>query len=201
MLSTRKLQAAELVAEDRLKNRDIAAKIGISLRTLDNWKADPEFQAEVDRILRRWEQHIFQKGIADRRRRLYRLNDRWRRLQAVIEKRAAAGRQLMKEHLASLTDPEDSKVPPYPGIDTGLIVLKPSKFGIVAEVDTGLLSEIRAHEQQAAIELGQWKTKHEITGPDDGPLQVAAVKLAELFSVEELEGIEKRMTAATPETP
>jgi hypothetical protein len=33
-------------------------------------------------------------------------------------------------------------------------------------VDTALLKELRAHEQQAAQELGQWLDKHEHTGKD-----------------------------------
>lgn len=44
-----------------------------------------------------------------------------------------------------------------PGGQTGLIVRKIKQTGTEYAVDTGLLSEIREHAKQVAIELGQWQ--------------------------------------------
>lgn len=57
-----------------------------------------------------------------------------------------------------------------PGGDTGLLVRKLKSIGsgentkTVEEyaVDTGLLSELREHEKQAAQELGQWINKSNV---------------------------------------
>jgi hypothetical protein len=73
-----------------------------------------------------------------------------------------------------------------PGGETGLLTkkLKVIGFGenaeLVAEysVDTGLLKELRAHEEQAARELGQWADKTEISGPGGGPVQLEARLIA-----------------------
>lgn len=194
-LSEQKLECALLVAQDRLTNARIAARVGISLRTLDNWKADPEFKAEVDRHLEAWQQQVFERGIADRRRRVYRQNDRWRRLQAVIEQRAKRGRELLQEIAADEAKAEaaggtPSKVRPYPGIETGLIVLKPTRYGTVAEVDTGLLAEIRSLEQHTAIELGQWKEKWQPVdgdGEDLSEIRVVLVRPGEKKDAEPAE--------------
>lgn len=58
-----------------------------------------------------------------------------------------------------------------PGGETGLLVRKYKNLGSgdnartveEYEVDTGLLAELRAHEKQAAEELGQWITKGDVT--------------------------------------
>ncbi len=180
-MTGKKLQAIALVAADKLSNAQIAAKVGVSPRTLDNWKADPEFKAEVERLLNAWHQQVFEKGIADRRRRVYRQNDRWRRLQAVIEQRAKRGRELIQQWEREVAAGEakgesPDRIQPFPGIETGLIVLKPTRYGTVAEVDTGLLAEMRALEQHTAVELGQWKEKWQPVGEDgDGPAEIRVV--------------------------
>jgi len=85
--------------------------------------------------------------IADRNHRVRALQDRWDKLQQVIAERAS-----------------DPATAAGPGGKTGLLcrTLKSVGSGKDAQlidewtVDTGLLREIRAHEQQAAQELGQW---------------------------------------------
>ena len=57
------------------------------------------------------------------------------------------------------------------GGNTGLLVRqvkgigKGEDFQVVEEyaVDTGLLRELREHEKQAAIELGEWTEKQDVT--------------------------------------
>jgi phage terminase small subunit len=80
------------------------------------------------------------------------LEDRWARMRRIIIERA--------------DDPEMEAVP---GGKTGLLVKQMKQIGTgdKAQVitsfvlDRELLSELRAHEQQAAEELGQWSTRKE----------------------------------------
>jgi hypothetical protein len=59
-----------------------------------------------------------------------------------------------------------------PGWKTGLMVRTEKQIGagekairvVEFAVDTGLLRELRAHEEQAAKELGQWEDKQRIDG-------------------------------------
>ena len=91
-------------------------------------------------------------GIRNPQSRVTALEDRWNRLRTIITERGA--------------DPDMQSVP---GGKTGLLVVTFKQLGggenaqIVREyrVDTELLKEIRATEQQAAEELGQWTTRKE----------------------------------------
>jgi hypothetical protein len=48
-----------------------------------------------------------------------------------------------------------------PGGKTGLLSVVKRK-PLIVEVDTALLRELRAHEQQAAQELGQWQPESQV---------------------------------------
>jgi hypothetical protein len=150
--------AAKLAAEDTQTDTQIAATVGVSQMTLERWKRTPEFQARVNEIVTAYADAIKDEGIANVKNRVAAQNDRWDRMKAVIEARAI--------ELAAV-----------PGGATGLLVhtykLAGGKEPIVMDeyaVDTGLLSEMRAHEKQAAQELGQWTEKKELTGKDGAPL-------------------------------
>jgi hypothetical protein len=81
--------------------------------------------------------------ISSRNARVRALQDRWDRMRQLIEQRAAS--------------PDFAKVP---GGTTGLLCRDlRCKDTPVYKLDTGLLAELRAHEQQAALELSQWQTK------------------------------------------
>lgn len=159
--------AAKLVAEGRLRNAEICAQAGISTSTLANWKNKAEFAARVDEIVEAFRAAVRRRGIAVLERRVDALNDRWLRMQQVIEERAAA------KDMAGV-----------PGGTTGLIVKQAKAVASDGGpqsiddyvVDTALLKELREHEKQAAQELGQWVesrkveqfTKVYITlGPDE----------------------------------
>lgn len=154
--SAEKERAALMVAEDRLTDELIAGDLGIDRSTLHRWKTDPAFSARVDEIKRELREKIVALGIAERQNRIDAYNDRWRRMQQVIEQRAKAYKTVTV------------------GGNTGLIVKqvkgigKGEDFQVVEEyaVDTGLLKEMREHEKQAAIELGDWTEKREHTGKD-----------------------------------
>ncbi len=122
------------------------------------------------------------EGIANKQNRIDRLNADWLRLQQVIAERAA--------------DPTMADVP---GGTTGLLVRTVKALGhgadarIVEEyaVDTGLLRELRAHEEQAAKELGQWTEKRELTGKDGGAIVVRSEPDLSALTVEELRELER----------
>lgn len=148
-------EAAQLVSVDELTDEQIAQRAKVTRQTLSNWKANPEFAARVDQHIADCRARIRKRGIAVIENRVRALQDRWDRMHRVIAERAEA--------------PEMQSVP---GGKTGLMVRDiksvgagtAAKFVDVYEVDTGLLRELREHEQQAAKELGQWTEKREHTG-------------------------------------
>lgn len=154
-------RAALLTAEDALTDVEIAAEVGISERTLHRWRKRPEFMARVEEHIEAFRAVIERKAIAQRGRRVAALQDRWRRMQRVIEERAA--------------DPGMADVP---GGRTGLIVRRGRRVEEYA-VDEGLLRELREHERQAAQELGQWLERAEVR-MDDRAGERLAQKLDEL---------------------
>ena len=165
--STQREKAAKLAAEDALSNEQIASTLGVTRRAIDYWRTAPEFQARVTEIVTAYADAIKDEGIANVKNRVAAQNDRWDRMKAVIEARAV--------ELATV-----------PGGSTGLLVhtykLVGGKEPIVMDeyaVDTGLLSEMRAHEKQAAQELGQWTEKQEHSG-EIGIRRYEGVDIAEV---------------------
>lgn len=167
-LTDRHERAAGLLAEDRLKDEEIAAEVGITDRQLRKWKQRPEFAAKVAEYVERYAERILKQGIARKERRVAALHDRWERMQRVIEARA-------DEHAD------------VPGGDTGLLVreaklvkvyktdgcmddgdetLYSAKRDVLVyeySVDTALLKELRETEKQAAQEAGQWTERRTLT--------------------------------------
>jgi hypothetical protein len=144
--------AAQLFGESRFEVEEIAVKCGVTRQTLWNWRQVPEFQARVAERFEEIRAEIRRHGIAITERRVARVQDTWRRLQRVVDARAI-------EYAG------------VPGGDTGLLVRKYKMLGSGPlaekveeyEVDTSLLAELRAHEKQAAEELGQWIQKADVT--------------------------------------
>lgn len=73
-LSPRQKLAAPLVAADELTDEQIAVEIGITKRTLTNWKQDEAFLSVVDEHIQRFERQIFQSAFARKARRVQALN-------------------------------------------------------------------------------------------------------------------------------
>lgn len=158
-----KAEAAVLLAENTLPALEIAARAEVTDRQLRTWKQHPEFRERVEAHVAEFEAATLRYEISKRRRRVAALDDRWHRMARVIEARAEA-----------MADEA-------PGTDTGLLVRQIKVVGAgksqqtIEEyvVDAALLRELRATEEQAAKELGQWADKHEHTGADGGPMLVA----------------------------
>lgn len=151
-------RAAEMLAEDRLSDEQIATALGLERTILWRWRQHPDFKARVQEHITAQREAIMRDGIADRVQRVAALNDRWQRMQRIIEARAA---EEIPEHLAHIYGT-------MPGYETGLLVrqFKHVADSLVVElaVDTGLLREMREHEKQTAQELGQWTEKREHSG-------------------------------------
>lgn len=164
------LRAVKLVADGKLTSDEIVADLKIGRRTLFNWKDNPEFQGAVDEIVRGAAEAVKAKGIADKQNRIDALNRRRELMDRVIAARA-------EKYISSCA-----------GGDTGLLVGQTrgvgrgEDFQLVEDfsVDTALLKEMREHEKQAAIELGEWSEKREFTGKDGAPLTfVQLVQIAD----------------------
>lgn len=160
-------RAAELVADDVLTDEQIAAELKLHVRTLGWWKRAPVFQARVEERRKAIRAAIWAEGIANKQNRIDALNNRWQRMQQVIDQRAERHPTVGAAEMA--------------GASTGLLVLTVRYLpggGRVEEwaVDTGLLKELREHEKQAATEMGQWSEKTEsdqrmriVVEYEDGP--------------------------------
>jgi HAMP domain-containing protein len=113
--------------------------------------------------------------IGNRNARVTALQSRWNRMRQVIDERAAS--------------PEFGDVP---GGSTGLLCktyVGKDADQPVYKLDTGLLAELRAHEQQAAQELGQWKT---VVESKTVTFNQTTITLGLLLTDAELDVIEKR---------
>ncbi len=178
--------AAQLVAEDAVPDVRIAEKVGVSPSTLARWKVDAAFRERVDTIRHEMQAKLLRAGIAAKQNRVDGYVERHRRLQAVIDARAA-----------------DRRYAEEPGWSTGLLVRSERRRGAVVEVefsiDTGLLAEMRALEKQVAQELGEWTEKREVTGANGGPLRVEESPRQAL--VERVEAIAKRLGVDAADAP
>jgi hypothetical protein len=160
------IEAAQLLANGELGDGEIADRLGIARSTLWHWKQRPEFTALIDEHLARFREEVRRRGLANLERRVRALNDRWNRLQRVIEARA--------DH------PDYAEAP---GGTTGLLVKSVKQIGVGRDareveeftVDAALLKELREHEKQVAQELGQWAEKHEVRSDQTGKLVIEYV--------------------------
>jgi AcrR family transcriptional regulator len=167
--STVKETAALLVSEEELTLEEIAERVGVDRKTIYHWRKHPEFAAKVQALVEEFGNAIARKAISRRTRRLDALNRRWLGLQQIIVERAA--------------DPAMADVP---GGKTGLVVKQTRRIGggesarelEEFEVDVGLLKELREHEKQAAIEVGQWAERREVSGPHGEPLAISFIEFA-----------------------
>ena len=106
-----KTRAALLVAQGKLTEVEIARACQIGDRQLRRWKQDPEFRAEVvghqrerQRRLNAWRDRIMDVDIADRSKRILRLDEDQKALDQIRTERAA-----------------DANLKKLPGGKTGLV--------------------------------------------------------------------------------
>ncbi len=148
--------AAQLVAEGRKTNEEIAKECGVARQTFDLWNANPEFKARVAQIVTESAEALKGQGIRDKDNRLNNLQRRIDKMHALIDARAA-----------KMAETEEIE-----GGETGLLVRDYKgqaaynengklEMKAVYKFDAALMRELREHEKQAAIESCQWTEKHE----------------------------------------
>jgi transposase-like protein len=150
----KRVEAAALLAQDELTDEEIAQRVGVARQTLTRWKVEPDFLDMITEHTARVQSAMLRLDIAKRHKRVEKLDILHEKSWSVIEARAAAM-------------PNDA-----PGTKTGLLVHQVKQVGagpsatIVDEyvVDTALMKEIRAIQEQAAAELGQKVDKVAVTG-------------------------------------
>ena len=123
--------------------------------------------------------------IGNRNARVQALQDRWQKLRARLD-------LILEERSRDMAD--------LPGGASGLLTrdYKGNTGRMVTRVDSGivaLLSELRAHEQQAAQELSQWQAKTVVEERKTIDATPAAVALAMILTGEQLEELEAKMLA------
>ena len=161
-LSHRQEKAARLLAEGNLIQSKIADEINVTRRTLSRWITDPSFAAFQTRLVeyrQRYAQQVLSSGLARREKRVQKLSNLHRRLEAVINERAA--------------DPTMANVP---GGKTGVVVRTLKSLEVHEDVrdangqvvgkrlvkkvipeyrtDTATTAELRHLQEQIAVECG-----------------------------------------------
>lgn len=154
-------RGALMVAKGEKTRHQIAVELEISYQLLSGWiNDDPEFQAEVESIKAEIKQALIEQGIAAKAVRLEKYNRIVERIESVIDSRS-------KSCAAGL----------IAGGESGLIAhdVRLTRSGEPIDIgrfDGALVREFRETLKQAAIEVGDWSEKRELSGPHEGPIQV-----------------------------
>lgn len=168
-----RLTAASLVAEDKLTDRDIAAKVNVHVATLERWKLEPAFKAKVKAIIDAFRHRVMTTGIADRVNRVASQNERWQKMHQIIDERAVeldgvcagGGTGLLVRQPKQIKVLEARTNVPREFDEMSEDDFIPTRQTRLVEefaVDTGLLSEMRQTELHAAKELGQHVEKSDV---------------------------------------
>lgn len=191
--------AAQLTAEDRLSDVKIAEQCGVDRKTLQRWRAHPDFMARVDAINAAFKERVGRFAIAQRERRVAALNDRWKRLHSVMDARAAGIADDVHDPLCLGTFRDAAKAS---GVESGLVTVEwvttpRGSFRPQFKVDTALSAEMRNLEKQAGQELGQWVEKIAPTTPD-GAEPYTPVDFSTLSDedLDDLERLRKKLDGA-----
>lgn len=154
-----KEEAAQLIADGRLNQYQIAERVGFTRDQVNRWKQLPEFQARINEILKAWEEHVRSRWLCRKDGRLEALIADWEATEIIRVERG----KLMEN------DPNAG------GGRTGFICR--DYRGKDADVpvyvfDAALFRARREVYEQIADELGQLVKRTEITGADGGPVGV-----------------------------
>ena len=177
---SKKERAAVLVAEDELTDEEIAAAVGVTRKTIHNWKQLPEFADAVDEHVREIQSGMMRLAIAKKYKRVARLNEMEQRLWQIVEERAsdyaAKAMEAIEDDAFSFDDNGESdgiarveRASP-PGGSTGFITRTLKQIGagssaqLIEEfgVGTDVVRTIMSLHEQAAKELGQWSEKSDV---------------------------------------
>lgn len=171
--NSRRAIAALRVAEDEMRDEDIAAEAGITRQGLTKWKQQPEFQARVKEHIADLEASVLRYAIAKKRNRVRRQNADWERLERIREQRA-----------------DNPVLGGVPGDETGLMIRQYKVIGTghnaqtIEEyvVDTALVKARSDLEKQAASEVGDDPpVRHRVAGDPDNPTPIATQSSVMLY--------------------
>lgn len=151
--------AAQLIVAGELSLTAIAESVGVTDRTLRNWRSDAAFSRRVDEIREEYRDRVRARGIAVREHRIAAANRRHALLEQMRAERA-----------------DDPNLVRLPGGSTGLVVITdwkkigggPEEEPTIVPVhglDASMLKEFRELEKQVAMDTGQWTEKRELSGP------------------------------------
>jgi hypothetical protein len=167
------------LAEDDLTDEAIAEVVGVTKRTITNWKQDPEFAALVGEYHGQIIAQALKLPIAKKHYRVATLNMIHDRTLQAIEHRASAY-QMDDSPLSHAVRVFGDDAPPE--ASTGLFMAKRSISATGKPVtdwvfDSALVKEIRELEKQAAQELGQWSEQSKVEV--DGGMRLEIVGMAD----------------------
>jgi hypothetical protein len=168
-LTNKQREVAQLVAEDKLGDRQIAIDSKIGVQTLERWKKICEFRELVRELRQQCLERILREGIADPIERTKRRQKHWEGLQKGIEKRARGTGELGGVE----------------GDETGLFIFDGRK--IVADDTT--LKQIAELETLVQLDLKQLTTLIDLTSggkPIRQPLDLSGMTLEELETLDRL---------------
>jgi transcriptional regulator with XRE-family HTH domain len=151
-LNQRQKVAAIRCAEDLMTDEEIAAEAGVSRQSLYNWRQRDDFQDAIKAADAAILQKALRLPIARKHYRVKTLNDQHAKALAVIDERAAEMAGVVAGGGTGLL------VRQYKQIGTGRDAQTVEEFA----VDTALMREIRATEEQAAREVGDWQDNNAI---------------------------------------
>lgn len=151
-------KAAQMVADGSHSREEIFTELGISRRTLQIWMSREDFQDRVQEIYRQYRVAVGSKGLREKSNRVQALLDRVDKLNLIIKERGEA-----------------TGFEGVPGWKSGLLHVRASGPHILHMLDEKLLRELREHEKQIAIELGEWTEQKSIEM--NGNLQVSVQDL------------------------
>lgn len=190
-----KIQAAQMIAEDDLSDMLISKKLGVSNKTIWNWKQYPEFIARVNQIMAAWNASMMNSGLARKEKRLEALKKMHAATSIITEERAfkygAKTASALKLNGVAIDPDEHTKeeldgavilsVPAIAGGGSGYIVTEKrmTGFGETAMMVEDAVFDANLYRAQIVTlekireETGQAVSKHELTGKDGGPIQMS----------------------------
>lgn len=152
ILTKQKVKAARLVANGDMSYAAIGREVGATKSAVATWAThDPLFRARVQQFLDSDNAEIERQGVSSRVHRIRTLNNLYKKMNTIIEDRAAFTNGVVEQE---------------PGWETGLLGRKTTTNGRNVTVefftDTNLTRELRDVMVQAAKELGQWTEKSDV---------------------------------------
>jgi len=153
-------RAALLVAQDTLRDWEIAQQVGVTRRQVTRWKGHPLFAERVAAIAAEQYAAVWETGITEKQARVADLGELRRRLWRIMEERAA-----------------DSLMQAQPGGSTGLLERRTRGVGAGGQAiveyhfDVALVRALCGVLKQAALEMGEWGVPPQTQIQDQAPPQ------------------------------